>query len=59
MSLKGNWTDKEDGIDDVLAKDINIIAQSVIEIEEDFGDIDSALDAIIDIQNTLIGGLEV
>lgn len=54
MSLKGNWTDKVDGVDDVLAEHINEIAHSVIELEEFIGDINSALDDIIDIQEELL-----
>lgn len=34
MALKNKWTNKVDGVDDVLAQDINDIAQSVIEIED-------------------------
>lgn len=39
MALKGNWIDKVDGVDYVLAKDINGIAHSVIEVEEAIEDI--------------------
>ena len=39
MALKGNWIDKVDGVDYVLAKDINAIAHSVIEVEEAIEDI--------------------
>lgn len=34
MALKGNWIDKVDGVDYVLAKDINDIAHSVMDVEE-------------------------
>lgn len=34
MALKDIWKDKTDGVDDVLAKDINAIAKSVIESED-------------------------
>ena len=34
MALKDTWKDKVDGVDDVLAEDINSIAHSVIELEE-------------------------
>ena len=34
MALKDKWVDKQDGIDDVLAEDINSIANAVIELEE-------------------------
>ena len=33
MSLKETWKNKTDGVDDVLADDINDIAQAVIELE--------------------------
>ena len=33
MALKNKWTNKIDGVDDVLAEDINSIAESVIELE--------------------------
>lgn len=33
MALKNHWTNKTDGVDDVLAEDINSIAESVIELE--------------------------
>jgi hypothetical protein len=56
MALKEKWTDKIDGVDDVLAEDINDIAHGVIEIEENMGDIDAALDAILAIQEGIIGG---
>lgn len=50
------WKDKQDGIDDVLAEDINNIAHAVMDLEEEIGDIETALDNIIAIQNSLIGG---
>ena len=88
MSLKDVWTDKIDGIDDVLADDINSIAHEAIrqdekienillykadkattllgygitdaytktDIDSKIGDIETALDSIIAIQNSLIGG---
>ena len=39
MALKGKWTDKVDGVDYVISKDINDIAHSVIEAEEAIEDI--------------------
>lgn len=92
-----NWKDKQDGVDEILAKDINDIANAVIETQEELknlekpetdlsnyynkketedlleerinsvnqrieavetqiGDIDTALDSIIALQNSLIGG---
>lgn len=56
MALKDTWVDKVDGVDEVSAEDPNQIAHAVIELEESLGAIDSALDAIIEIQETLIGG---
>lgn len=58
MSFKDKWTDKIDGVDDVLAEDINSIAREVIQVEEQLLGVDDALDAIIEIQNSLIGGDE-
>ena len=69
MKLKDIWKDKVDGVDDVLAKDINDMAHAVIKNEENIeqarkhldeltGDVSEALDAIISMQNELIGGDE-
>ena len=83
MALK--WKDKQDGVDEILAEDINAIAKAVIETQEELenletpdvdlsnyytknevyskeeineqvGDIETALDGIIAIQENLIGG---
>lgn len=35
MALKNNWEPKENGVDDILAEDINSIANAVIKNEED------------------------
>lgn len=56
MALKDTWKNKVNGVDYVDATDINSIAQAVIAIENNIGDIESALDSIIAIQNSLIGG---
>ena len=56
MALKGTWENKVNGVDYVDATDINSIAQAVIAIENNIGNIESALDSIIAIQNSLIGG---
>ena len=56
MALKDTWKNKVNGVDYVDAADINGIAQAVIDIENTIGDIESALDSIIAIQNSLIGG---
>lgn len=64
MVLKDIWEDKVDGVSDVLAEDINNIARSVIDLENSNGDIAEALniiiseqEAIISLQNALIGGV--
>ena len=56
MALKDTWVDKVDGVDDVLAETTNNIANSVIDLENEVGDIGTALDSIIAIQESLIGG---
>lgn len=56
MALKDTWVDRVNGVDEVSAEDPNEIAHAVIELENGMGNIDSALDGIISIQNTLIGG---
>ena len=38
MALK-NWIDKQDGIDEILAEDINSIANAVIETREEINKI--------------------
>ena len=56
MALSGIWTNKIDGVDYVNADDINMVAQAVIQIEKDNGNIEAALDRILEIQNEIIGG---
>lgn len=56
MALKDTWVDRVNGVDEVSAEDPNEIAHAVIDLENNMGDIDSALDGIISIQNTLVGG---
>lgn len=56
MALKNNWKTLVDGVDDASAEQINQIAEAVIDSEDKIGDIDTALDNILDIQNGLIGG---
>lgn len=58
MALKDTWKDRVDGVDDVLASDPNEIAHAVIVLEENMGNIDTALDNILAIQSSLIGGRE-
>lgn len=36
-----NWIDKQDGIDDVLAEDINAIAKAVIEAQEELENLET------------------
>ena len=69
MSLKDNWTNKINNVDNVDAEDINIIAQAVISDEEqienhsiritaletNMGNVATALDGIIAIQNKILG----
>lgn len=55
MALKDIWVNRVDGVDDVVAEDINNVANSVIELEDAIGDIDDALDAVLSIQESLIG----
>jgi hypothetical protein len=56
MSLKDNWEDKVDGVDDVVAETTNQIAGAVIELEETIGEIDTALDTILAKQASVLGG---
>lgn len=64
-----SWKDKQNGVDDVLAEDINKIARAIIELEKNksnyytkseidiqIGDIETALDHIIALQGDYIGG---
>lgn len=64
MGLKETWIDKVDGVDDVVAKDINDIAHQAIENAEAIAESENALDviiaeqeSIIAMQNALIGGV--
>ena len=59
MGLKNNWKPLVDGVDDASAEPINQIAEAVIELELQIGDIDKALDAILDIQANLTGMADV
>lgn len=54
MALKNNWKTLVDGVDGASAEQINQIAEAVIDIEEQIGDIDTALDVILDIQEELM-----
>lgn len=48
MALKDIWKDKIDGIDDVLAEDINSIAQAVIQSEEKIAKQETAINGKVD-----------
>lgn len=57
------WVDKQNGVDDILAEDVNMLAHAIKysenkidRLDVQIGNIDTALDNIIEIQNTLIGG---
>lgn len=52
MSLKDNWIDRQNGVDNVDAKDINNVAHAVIEAEERLVALKSD---ITDLQTALIG----
>ena len=55
MALKDNWVDKADG-DDILAETTNKMAHAIIELEENIGDIDVALDELHSYAQNLVGG---
>lgn len=59
MGLKNKWKTLVDGVDDASAVPINQIAEAVIETEDQIGDIDAALDRIIEIQTNFTGEVEV
>ena len=52
MSLKDNWIDRQNGVDNVDAEDINKVARAVIEAEER---LDALKSDITDLQTALIG----
>ena len=54
MALKNIWTDKVDGVDDVLAEDINAIAHQAIENADAIADSENTLDVIIAEQGRII-----
>lgn len=55
MALKDIWRPRVDNVDDADSSAVNEIADAVIELEENMGDIETALDNIIAIQNELMG----
>ena len=56
MALKDTWKDLVDDESEIVVEPINDIANAVIKVEDDLGNIDTALDKIIKIQNSLING---
>jgi hypothetical protein len=56
MGLKEKWVDKVDGVDYVLAKDINNIANAVIDLEQAVGEFDLFLDELHNYAQTLARG---
>jgi hypothetical protein len=54
MGLKGNWKDKVNGQDFVNAEDINQIAKSVIDIEDEVAN----MATVEDIENAIGKALE-
>jgi tetrahydromethanopterin S-methyltransferase subunit B len=50
------WTDKVDGVDDILAEDINSIAHQVKKNEEAVGEFETALDTAIALCDSYIDG---
>ena len=55
MALKETWRPRIDGVDDADSSAVNEIAAAVIELEKNIGNIETALDYIITIQDSLIG----
>lgn len=58
MALKDTWTNKRDGVDNVMAGDINSIAAAVIVLEEELGDVSLALDELHEYAQAIVGGAE-
>jgi hypothetical protein len=56
MALKDIWTDRKNGVDDVNAEDINIVAQAVIALENNYGEISTALDELHEYAQALVSG---
>lgn len=57
MGLKEKWVDKVDGVDYVLAEDINGIANAVIDLEKNVEGFDEALDELHTYAEALKGGV--
>lgn len=56
MALKYTWKDLINGESEIVVEPINELAGAIIDLENQNGEIESALDAIIAIQESLIGG---
>lgn len=56
MALKDTWKDLVNGESEIVVEPINELANAIIDLEDQNGEIESALDAIIAIQESLIGG---
>lgn len=56
MALKDTWEDLVNGESEIVVEPINELASAIIALEDQNGEIESALDAIIAIQESLIGG---
>lgn len=56
MALKDTWKDLVNGESEVVVEPINDMATAIIALEEQNVEIENALDAIIAIQESLIGG---
>lgn len=56
MALKDTWKDLVNGESEIAVEPINEMAAAIIALEEQNGEIENALDAIIAIQESLIGG---
>jgi hypothetical protein len=61
MALKDIWIDKVDGVDDVSAKDPNIIAHAVIDCENNIAELEnqhSSFTGLLDVWDGITAGIE-
>ena len=56
MALKDTWINRTNGVDDVDAEDINNVAQAVITLENNYGEISTALDELHEYAQALVNG---
>jgi hypothetical protein len=56
MALKDTWKDLVNGESEIAVEPINEMATAIIALEGQSDEIESALDSIIAIQESLIGG---